>query len=78
MADAREVLARLAHRGDGDGEERSDDWFASTHEALLDDWARRRATGQGPAITGEDGLAAQRVVEAVYESSRSGNRVALA
>jgi predicted dehydrogenase len=61
-----------------DGEERQDDWFASTHEAFLDDFARRRAAGEPPAITGDDGLATQRVVEAVYESSRTGSRVALA
>ena len=50
---------------------------ASTHVALLDDWAARWAAGLPSAITGADGVAAQRVVDAVYESGRSGRMVTL-
>ena len=44
---------------------------ASTHVALLDAFARARAEGRPFPITGEDGVAAQRVVDAVYASSRT-------
>lgn len=49
----------------------------STHVALLDDWAARRAAGLPPAISGADGVAAQRVVDAVYVSARTGRMVSL-
>jgi 1,5-anhydro-D-fructose reductase (1,5-anhydro-D-mannitol-forming) len=44
----------------------------STHIALLDDFARARAAGEPFPIDGRDGLAAQRVLAAVYESARTG------
>ena len=62
----------------GDGEEEILVPEASTHVALLEDWAARRATGAPPAISGEDGVAAQRIVDAVYESGRTGQRVKFA
>ena len=62
---------------DATGEEEIPLPEASTHVALLDDWAARRAAGLPPAITGADGVAAQRVVDAVYESGRSGRMVTL-
>jgi len=47
----------------------------STHVALLDDFARARAAGDPFPIDGRDGLAAQRVLAAVYESARTGRVV---
>ncbi len=49
----------------------------STHVALLDAFAAARAAGRPFPVTGEDGVAAQRVVDAVYESSRTGRLVKL-
>jgi predicted dehydrogenase len=48
---------------------------ASTHVALLEDFAARLASGAPPSITADDGLAALRVVAAVYESARTGRLV---
>ena len=48
---------------------------ASTHVALLDDFASARASDGPFPITGADGLAAQQVVDAAYESSRTGRAV---
>jgi predicted dehydrogenase len=45
---------------------------ASTHVALLDALAAARASGQPFPVSGEDGLAAQRVVAAVYASAATG------
>jgi predicted dehydrogenase len=47
----------------------------STHVNLLDDFAAARAAGRPFPISGADGLAAQRVLEAVSESARTGRRV---
>jgi len=44
----------------------------STHVAVLEDFADALAYGRPPGVTASDGIAALRVVEAVYESSRSG------
>jgi 1,5-anhydro-D-fructose reductase (1,5-anhydro-D-mannitol-forming) len=50
----------------------------STHVALLGAIAAARAAGRPFPVTGEDGVAAQRVVDAVYESGRTGQPVTLA
>ena len=47
----------------------------STHVALLDAFAAARATGQPFPITGSDGLAAQRVLEAAAESATTGRHI---
>jgi predicted dehydrogenase len=47
----------------------------STHVAVLEEFAAALAVGRPPSITAEDGVAALRVVEAAYESSRSGRTV---
>ena len=47
----------------------------STHIELLDDFAGARAGGRPFPIDGADGLAAQRVLAAVYESARTGRVV---
>lgn len=44
----------------------------STHHEVLEDFAVTIAEGRLPTITASDGIAAMRVVEAVYESSRRG------
>ena len=49
----------------------------STHVALLEDFATTLADGRPPSITATDGIAALRVVEAVYESSRTGRTIGL-
>ena len=49
----------------------------STHVALLEDIAARRAAGLPPAVGGEEGLAAQRVVAAVYQAARERRTVPL-
>ena len=49
----------------------------STHVNMLEEFAATVAEGRLPAVGIEDGIAAQRVVEAVYESSRSGRVVRL-
>ena len=49
----------------------------STHVNMLEEFAAAVYEGRLPAIGIEDGIAAQRVVEAVYESSRSGRVVLL-
>ena len=49
----------------------------STHYAVLEDFAVTVAEERTPAITASDGIAAMRVVEAVYEAGRSGRVVQL-
>lgn len=49
----------------------------STHVALLEDFAASLAEGRPPSITANDGIAALRVVKAVYESSRTGRTIRL-
>ncbi len=49
----------------------------STHVALLEDIASRRAAGLPPAVSGDDGVAAQRVIAAVYEAARTGQTIHL-
>jgi 1,5-anhydro-D-fructose reductase (1,5-anhydro-D-mannitol-forming) len=50
---------------------------ASTHVALLEEFAAAVREGRAPAVTGDDGIAALRIVEAVYESSRARRAVTL-
>ena len=50
---------------------------ASTHIAVLEDFARAVVEGRGPAATADDGLTAMRIQEAVYEASRTGRTVHL-
>jgi predicted dehydrogenase len=50
---------------------------ASTHAALLDDFAAARSAGHPFPITGADGVAAARIVDAVYESGRTNAMVKL-
>jgi 1,5-anhydro-D-fructose reductase (1,5-anhydro-D-mannitol-forming) len=50
---------------------------ASTHAALLDDFASAIRERRQPAITADDGVAAMRIQEAVYEAARSGRIVRL-
>ncbi len=57
--------------------ERTYSFEESTHVNLLEEFAAAVAEGRPPAVGIEDGIAAQRVVEAVYESSRSGRVVSL-
>jgi predicted dehydrogenase len=47
----------------------------STHVAVLEEFAAALAAGRPPSITAEDGVTALRIVEAAYESSRSGRTV---
>jgi predicted dehydrogenase len=49
----------------------------STHVALLEEFAAALAEGRPQAITVDDGVASLRVVEAVYESGRTGTVVRL-
>ena len=49
----------------------------STHVALLDAFASARAAGRPFPITGADGLAAQRILAAVADSSATGRAVRL-
>ncbi len=65
------LLARTA------GEEEIHVPEASTHVSMLDDFAAARAVGHPFPISGEDGVAAQRIVDAVYESARAGRTVRL-
>jgi predicted dehydrogenase len=44
----------------------------------LQRFAERVLQGEPPEITGEDGLAAQAIVEAAYESARTGRAVRVA
>src|SRR5262249_54473121 len=48
---------------------------ASTHVAVLEEFLRALADRRPPAVTAEDGIAALRVVGAVYESARTGHVV---
>ena len=48
---------------------------ASTHVAVLEEFLRALADRRPPAVTAEDGIAALRVVGAVYESARTGRVV---
>ena len=57
------------------GEEKSYHFEESTHVKVLKEFATALAEGREPAITIEDGFEAQRVVAAVYESSRTGRVV---
>jgi predicted dehydrogenase len=52
--------------------ERHETYEASTHVALLEAFAAALAEGRPPPITFDDGLASLRVVQAVYESARTG------
>lgn len=49
----------------------------STHAAVLAEFAAALAERRPPAVTADDGIAALRVVHAVYESSRTGRTVTL-
>ena len=49
----------------------------STHALVLEEFAAAVAENREPAITIEDGIRAQQIVEAVYESGRSGRVVEL-
>jgi predicted dehydrogenase len=44
---------------------------------VLQDFVRAVQVGHAPAITGRSALAVQRVIEAIMDSSRSGDSVAL-
>jgi predicted dehydrogenase len=55
--------------------ERVETFEASTHAAVLDEFAAALADRRAPAVTAEDGIAALRVVAAVYDSARSGRVV---
>lgn len=57
--------------------EESFEFEESTHVQVLSEFASALAEGRDPAITIQDGLAAQRVVESVYASSRSGRAIQL-
>lgn len=58
------------------GEERFE-FEESTHVRVLTEFAAALDEGRDPAITIQDGIAAQRVVESVYASSRSGRAIQL-
>lgn len=60
-----------------DGERELDVPEQSTHVALLEAIAAARGEGRAFPITGEDGVAVARVVDAFYESARSGRTVTL-
>ena len=60
----------------GQGEERFE-FEESTHVQVLTEFAAALAEGRDPAITIQDGIAAQRVVESVYATSRSGRAIQL-
>lgn len=55
-------------------------WHLPRHEnvhfPLVDDFVRRVVARETPRYTGEDGLLASRIIEAAYESARSGKFVA--
>lgn len=57
-------------------EGREESWdlprHANVHFPLFDDFARRVDAGEPPRYPGEDGLQASRIIEAAYESARSG------
>ncbi len=55
--------------------ERVETFEASTHVAVLGEFAAALAERRPPAVTAEDGIAALRVVGAVYESARTGRVV---
>ena len=57
--------------------ETSYEFDQSTHALVLEEFAAALAEGREPAITIEDGIRAQQIVEAVYESSRTGRMVQL-
>ena len=57
------------------GGERVETFEASTHVAVLEEFLRALADRRPPAVTAEDGIAALRVVGAVYESARTGQIV---
>jgi predicted dehydrogenase len=44
----------------------------NVHFPLFDDFARRIAAGEPPRYTGQDGMQASRIIEAAYESARTG------
>ena len=47
----------------------------NVHFPLFDDFARRLAAGEPPRFDGEDGMQASRIIEAAYESARTGRVV---
>jgi predicted dehydrogenase len=50
----------------------------NVHYPLIDSFAGRLARGQPPEFDGNDGLAATRIIEACYQSARTGSVAALA
>jgi predicted dehydrogenase len=48
------------------------------HQAVLEDFAEALRTGRAPAITGADGLAAHRLIDAITRSAAGGTPVAMA
>jgi predicted dehydrogenase len=65
--------------GQAVGETREGAWELPKHEnvhyPLVDDFTRRVLSGEGPRYTGEDGMQATRIIQAAYESARTGKIV---
>lgn len=57
---------------DGDEERWELPRHTNVHFPLIDDFARRLDAGEPSLYTGEDGLQASRIIEAAYESARTG------
>jgi predicted dehydrogenase len=52
-------------------------WGSDSNQAMIDEFAAAMREGRAPKVSGEDGLAAVRIVRAAYESSRTGQKVCL-
>lgn len=62
---------------DGKTEQRDVQTATNQHVGQLDHFARCIIDGTQPLVPGEEGLADLRVIEAIYESARTGRRVAI-
>jgi predicted dehydrogenase len=51
--------------------------YGAMGAATIDDWLQAIAHNRAPAATGDDVIAALRVIDAAYESARTGQRVRL-
>jgi len=51
--------------------------YGNSHTSVMDDFARAVAQGRPPRFAGVDGMWATAVIEAVYESARSGEGVSI-
>ncbi|MFZ5859596.1 MAG: Gfo/Idh/MocA family oxidoreductase, partial [Spirochaetota bacterium] len=50
-------------------------WGSDANQAMIEEFISAIQEGRQPAVTGEDGLAAVRIIEAAYKSIQEGKAI---